>query len=287
MTYAVLLAAACGVDDDRAAIALSAELAQRQSSLVRVLMSLPDPVSAVTSWGPGGAYIAPEVIDELESIRDEQAATIAAVAKTAAANQGLAFGYGDSAPRLIVEPLQTPPWDALARALPLVDLVVMSGEAAKGAGLATGPFAETLMSARTPVLIARGGDLPENGVVAVAWNGGLEAGRAVRAAMPLLREAAKVVILQDPHGLDAAERDAAAPDRLAQYLTLSGVRVVEAVNVLQGRDGFPLAVAAEAAGARLLVAGAYGHARLREWVLGGATRALLESKGGPHLLIAH
>jgi hypothetical protein len=116
MTYAVLLAAACGVEDDRAAIALSAELAQRRSSLARVLMSLPDPVTAVTNGGPGGAYIAPEV-DELESVRDEQASTIAAAAKAAAARQGLFFGYGDSTPRLVVEPLQTPPWDSLARAL--------------------------------------------------------------------------------------------------------------------------------------------------------------------------
>jgi nucleotide-binding universal stress UspA family protein len=105
--------------------------------------------------------------------------------------------------------------------------------------------------------------------------------------MPLLREASKVVILQDPHGLDIAPGDSGDPARLAQYLVLSGVRAVEAIAVPHGREGGPLIDAARRADAKLLVAGAYGHARLREWVLGGATRAFLDAQDGPHLLIAH
>jgi len=43
---------------------------------------------------------------------------------------------------------------------------------------------------------------------------------------------------------------------------------------------------ARAAGAGLIVAGAYGHSRYREWVLGGVTRELLERAPVP-LLLAH
>jgi nucleotide-binding universal stress UspA family protein len=96
-----------------------------------------------------------------------------------------------------------------------------------------------------------------------------------------------VVFRRDAGGLAAEERDAAAPEKLIEYLGLCGIKGAEAVNVPRGREGPPLVDAARHAGARLLVAGAYGHSRLREWVFGGATRSLIEAADGPHLLIAH
>lgn len=288
MAYATILAAACGGDDDDNAVNLSASLAQRQSALVRVLMAFPDPALALADWGGmAGIYLAPEVLDQLEATQSELKAKVRACAEAAAKREGLALGPGKGGCRMVLEKRELLPWQALGLELPLADLVVMGAMPTQGAGLSSGPFADALMSGRAPVLIARGPELPMGSPVAIAWDGSLEAGRAVRAALPLLKEASKVVILQDPGELTDDEKDAAAPQRLIEYLQLSGITAVEAKTVPHGREGAPLVAAATGAGARLLAAGAYGHSRLREWVLGGATRALLDGAPGLHLLIAH
>lgn len=288
MTYATLLVAACGGDDDETAINLGSALGQRQSALVRVLMAFPDPALALADWGGlSGIYLAPEVLDELKATQDELKAKVRACSEAAAKREGLALGPGRGGCRMVIDPYELLPWQALGLVLPLADLVIMGSTPAKGAGLESGPFADALMSARAPVLIARGKELPAAHPAAVCWDGSLEAGRAVRAALPLLREASRVVILQDPDELSEDEKDTAAPQRLIEYLDLCGIGSVETMTVPRGREGGPLVDAAKSAGARLLVAGAYGHSRLREWVLGGATRALLEDAPGLHLLIAH
>ena len=292
MSYATLLSAACGVDGDDDAVSVSAQIAQRQAALVRALPAFPDQTIAATNWGASGAYLAPEVIEEFTRIRADLAGKLSACAEAAAAREGLAFGPGENGssrngPRLFVEPVPRLPWRALTLALPLVDLVVMSLGAAKGAGLSSGPFADALMAARAPVLITRGPDFPDKGVVGIAWDGGLEAGRAVRAAMPLLLEAEAIVILQDSHALEQDQREAAAPERLADYLRACGVKSTSSLQVSHGAEGAPLVAAAEKAGAHLLVNGAYGHSRVREWIWGGATRGVLAAQRGPHLLLAH
>lgn len=59
------------------------------------------------------------------------------------------------------------------------------------------------------------------------------------------------------------------------------------MQVRGAKVGPALLDAAQAFGAALLVAGAYRHSRLAEALFGGATRAFLEARDGPHLLIAH
>jgi nucleotide-binding universal stress UspA family protein len=131
------------------------------------------------------------------------------------------------------------------------------------------------------VLVARSG-FSVGGVVAIAWDGGKEASRAVRTAMPLLEKASKVVILSAP----AAAQRQFDPVDLKAYLGARGVKAE--ITALEGAgDAAPrLLKAAVEAGANVLVAGAFGHPRLQEFVFGGATRTFLNA-AAPSLFLSH
>jgi nucleotide-binding universal stress UspA family protein len=112
--------------------------------------------------------------------------------------------------------------------------------------------------------------------VAVLWNGSAQAARAVGDAMRLLRGAGEVTLLM-------ASEDHAAPPAgraLARRLAWCGIAARERPVPVEGRSaGAALLEAAMAAGADLVVMGAYGHSRVRELVLGGVTRhALAEAR---------
>ena len=118
--------------------------------------------------------------------------------------------------------------------------------------------------------------------MAIAWDGGKEASRAVRTAIPLLEKAAKVTILTAP----AAASRSFDPAGLQAYLEARGLK--SEIQTLEGSgDAAPrLLRAATEIGAELLVAGAFGHPRLQEFVFGGATRTFLTA-AAPSLFISH
>jgi nucleotide-binding universal stress UspA family protein len=147
-------------------------------------------------------------------------------------------------------------------------------------------FSQSLLTDRTPVLVARHDPDSLSGPAAIAWDGSPQAGRAVKAALPLLAMASEILVLQCVTGLD---RGAADPDvdPLNAYLKLHGVGQGTPVLVEGEDEGAALIAAAESRTAGLLVAGAWGHSRLRQAVFGGATRSFLRQKQGPNLLLCH
>ena len=128
-----------------------------------------------------------------------------------------------------------------------------------------------------PVLLMPGADMAFHAeVVAVAWDGSRAAARAVRDALPIIGGAKKVIILtvDDDKPLDSVRNDL-----LAEHLRYRGV-VCEFARVGRGTldIGDRLQQASLSAGAGLLVMGAYGHNRITEWVLGGATRGVVSRR---------
>jgi nucleotide-binding universal stress UspA family protein len=121
----------------------------------------------------------------------------------------------------------------------------------------------------------------------VAWDGSPEAGRAVRAAVPLLKDASIVAILQHTGELHATAGSAADPARLSRYLKAKGVKETTEQSVSGARPGTALLGAAQDLDAALFVAGAFGHARLAETVFGGATRTFLHAEDGLHMFLSH
>ena len=109
--------------------------------------------------------------------------------------------------------------------------------------------------------------------VLVAWKDVREARRAVFDALPLLAAAKEVVIAEIPEGDSRAEASSHVTDVAAW---LRGHGIVASTVVPESKAGVTgqLEKIAADIGAGAVVAGAYGHSRLREWILSGVTRHL-------------
>jgi nucleotide-binding universal stress UspA family protein len=115
----------------------------------------------------------------------------------------------------------------------------------------------------------------------VAWNASREATRAAHDALPLLQRADQVIV----YSINPSEKEPAPGADMAAHLVEHGVNALARHAV--GRDtsaGEALLAAAADHGSDLLVMGAYGHSRLRELVLGGATRHVLVNMTLPVLM---
>ena len=171
------------------------------------------------------------------------------------------------------------------------DLLVLSQDPAHGDAAPSTPRglpAHLVLNGVRPVLVVPEGyrGEPIADTVVAGWDGGGRALRALDAALPLLCRARSVkLVLVDPDLLSGLHGEEPGAD-MALYLARRGVTVEVVVERATATVGSTLARIAREAGAGLIVAGAYGHSRYREWVLGGATRELLERAPVP-LLLAH
>jgi len=171
------------------------------------------------------------------------------------------------------------------------DLVVLSRDVDPEPGIPPGvrrlPEHVALRGPR-PVLVVPPGyaDQPIASTVVAGWDGSTQALRALAAALPLLAHADGVrLVLVNPDQLSDVHGEQPGAD-MALYLARHGVKVDVVLERTHATAGDTLMKIARAAGAGLIVAGAYGHSRYREWVLGGVTRELLERTPVP-LLLAH
>lgn len=119
----------------------------------------------------------------------------------------------------------------------------------------------------------------------VGWNASREAARAVNDALPLLAEAEAVTVLavNPRHGV-GGHGDVPAAD-IVLHLARHGAHATAAHTLAEGiSDADILLNYAADLSADLIVVGAYGHSRMRELVLGGVTRALLNRMTVPVLM---
>ncbi len=157
-----------------------------------------------------------------------------------------------------------------------------------GAGVLDGAFFEAMLfDAGLPILVPRSDRVPDYATVLVAWDGSPVALAALRAAVPVLQAARDVRLAVAEPRDGAAEWLLPQAQDAATYLSRYGISAE--VNLLPGPKP-PVAEAlvnfAGEIDADLMVMGAYGHTRLRERLLGGVTRAMLE-RAPVSLLIAH
>jgi nucleotide-binding universal stress UspA family protein len=147
-------------------------------------------------------------------------------------------------------------------------------------------FAERLLLAagRPALVIPYAGDFPTVGTrVLVAWNASREATRALTDAIPILREAKQVdVIAFNPK--DAPHGEVPGAD-IGLYLARHGIKVSVSQQTAEDVDvGNQLLSRAADLDSDLVVMGAYGHSRMKELILGGATRTVLNSMTVPVLM---
>ncbi|HEX6859632.1 MAG TPA: universal stress protein [Caulobacteraceae bacterium] len=287
MSYAQILVVLSGAPDDESTVRIAASLAKQHGAVARVLVASPRVNPAVWSELGNGLYYSQEVRDAIAAGEAEMQRKSEALVRQAAAAGGLAFGPGEDGCRFVMTTSEATLWLGLRKELPLIDLVIVGQSSVREDGPFAGVLDSALMDGRAPLLVVRGGGPIDRRPAAVAWDGSIEAGRAVRAAAPLLQLADSVVILQDPERLDDSERGHAAPEALSAYFKLRGIGPVTNKPVMSTGPGEGLKQVATDMGAAVLVAGAFGHPRLLETVFGGATQALLADEQGPHLFIAH
>ena len=144
-----------------------------------------------------------------------------------------------------------------------------------------------LFDGAAPVIVCPG-HLPERvgSRIVVAWDRSLEALHAVRGALPFLKAAESVELTMiDPSVGESGEDDPGAD--MALLLSRHGVSVEVAQVPSTGLStSDALRKRIMDIGADMLVMGAYSHSRLREALIGGATRDMLEAPPVP-LLMAH
>lgn len=221
----------------------------------------------------GGVHVSNVMLDELREAEQLERARV----ETRLTHDGLSWDWinqdGDIAHMLL----------ALGR---LSDVIVVSRADPSG-NVLTRPddiVSDIAIHSRTPVLAvpAGRGDFEADRPVAIAWNGSYEAAHALRLAVPLLRLAASVHLIE----VGTPNEDLPAA-QAAAYLMRHGITAsVKAIGKPAGGTAQALRDAASAVDAGYLVMGAYGHSRLREAILGGVTRDLIAHAPLP-LFLAH
>jgi len=285
MGLKLIVVLASGRGRDERAINLGAQMAVEHDAKVEIRPVYSDSAADMIALGAAvGAALSQTVIDELLAAEGEVQRRIETVARMGAAKRGAAFGFGVGGSRISVLARKLQPALALARRTALADLVVLAHDQSGDSPMRR-HLGEVLLNLGAPVLVARG-DGGVAGAAAIAWDGSPQAGRAIRASLPMLQRASSVHVVQCPTGLDFQAND---PDigRLKDYLDLYGVGIDD-VELAEGDDeGAALLSLAQSRGAALFVAGAWGRSRVRETIFGGATRTFLQKDEGPSLLLAH
>jgi nucleotide-binding universal stress UspA family protein len=174
------------------------------------------------------------------------------------------------------------PSAAIIAAAVAADIVVVGpGDRSLLGTLASASAGDIVLRTGRPVLVAPG---EQDRIVArsilVAWKDTAEAQRAVADAVPFMKRAAAVTVVAVQEGSD---RPPELDDAIA-FLLRHGIAAK--ADVIQPK-GLTVEEAiidrARRSQADLIVAGAYGHSRFREWAFGGVTRALLTAAPVPCL----
>lgn len=254
-----------GGRDPEFAVRLEAALAVAMAVDGHVTVLIDTPIEGFVTTDPfGGTYVAREALAAALESDDLLAADV---------SQRL---QGSGVPFDVVQ-YEMNQVDALAHAARLADLVIVSHSSGLAGDLA--------LAASSPVLAlpASGGlHLPLERAC-IAWDGGNEAAAALRGAIPLLAGCAEVTVVtvarDTPKGFP--------PTDALRYLARHGVKA-ELLELVQGTSTEEtLGEAVAERNAQLLVMGAYGHGRIREFLFGGVTRFFLDERSSPPLLLAH
>lgn len=272
-------------DDGMADSVLShaAVVARRFAAEVQVVHCHP----RAADWMPYGVVVPNIVRRQIEEAAranvDGTADQLLAEFKARAAEHGLAEGPhdpGEATARFTnYEGKQV---DAVRHFGRLADLICVP-KPDKARNLGANTLKTALFSSGRPVMICPAsselvGDFCAH--VAIGWNGSLEAARASALAMPLIEAAGQVTILSTGD----VEHSATADEYLG-YLDLRGVRA--AVRQFEGRGnvGAKLLSETTAAGAGLLIMGAYHESYERETVFGGNSQAVVDATEIPVVMV--
>jgi len=260
-------------------LALATEITEWENN-VRYAASLAARLRGVLT----GSYIMPPQLAEYDFVPPALAAEITAVCReqtemalSAAkpfAQWAAARGVGATAWRVAEGALI----EVMAAAANWHDLIVLERNRVVSWMLA----GQLLLNVDIPcIIVPPGRDEAKLDTIAIAWDASVPCVRALHAALPLLKQASRVLLID---GAPLA-RPAEASEHIDDYLARHGLHATRLrIDPGSRNAGDAILAAASNAFADLLVMGAYGHNRFSEWVFGGATRHALERAEIPVLM---
>jgi nucleotide-binding universal stress UspA family protein len=230
-----------------------------------------------------GGYFPPETLEMLQhQMRERADAALARFTDAAKRNQ---ISFETRTDRVLYAAMA----EALATHARYADVVILGqGDPDAPEAPRDLPEAVTLASGRPSLVIPYIGPAATLGRrVTVAWDASREAARAVNDALPILERAEAVgIVTVNPSETPFGHGEQPGAD-IALHLARHGIKVE--VQRIEARDiDVPNIILSHIAdqSSDLLVMGAYGHSRLREFVLGGVTRTILHDMTVP-VLMAH
>jgi nucleotide-binding universal stress UspA family protein len=277
--YKTLLVSLNEIERSDALLDAALSIAQAHGAYLLGLYVIPAP----TVYPAVGPYVVPEVFDGLTRFFEEQSRRMRSKFETAVSRGGISGQW------LELRALGPTLAESVSELGRTADVLLVSDVNREGKTGVEFEFLENvILGAGRPVLILPRGGEPRlaGGLIVCGYNGSKESVRAIHGALPLLLRAEEVVLLwvDPPEGAGAASGSGG--------LMVDGLRrhgVPARFEALESKGANPAdAVLAQARGrgARILVMGAYGHSRIREFVLGGATRHALSNIAVP-LLMSH
>jgi len=236
-----------------------------------------DPIVPISGTG----YIPAEIIDT--QVADNQDAAKAAIDRFNAATART----GVSAETVTLSASAAGAGDQFARIARRFDLAIVPQAEPKGGTVEELIAETTLFESGRPMIVVpyiQKSPLKLDRVM-VCWDGSRQAARAIGDAMPLLAKAGKVevVIVTNERG----KQDEIEGADIGKHLARHGLKV-EVKRISAGKIDIGAALLSHAAdnATDFVVMGGYGHSRLRQFILGGVTRSILQSMTAP-VLMAH
>ena len=230
-----------------------------------VTIAIDTPIDRFVAVDPyGGTYVAREALEAALTADDALADAFAGRLE------------GDDVPFDVMQ-FETQPLEAMLATARLADLAIVSRTCGYAGDLA--------VDGRCPVLV-----VPSNKRIAfplktacIAWDGSDEAAAALRGCTRLLWGCSEVHVLT----ILSDKPQSFPPTDVLRYLSRHDIKAELHELPSNGSIEETLAEAVRGLGGELLVMGAFGHSRLREFLFGGVSRYFLEQENGPALLMAH
>ena len=291
MSLRRILVPVVGRDCDRSTLKMAAQIAQKVDAHIDALFVRVDPAQFFPNMGypyTGSGFVTQDILDSANKASDELAEKARDSVATVVREMGIRsaeHGEASDQPSISFHQATGPLFSVLQRESQLTDLVVYAyppkGIPSELANVLPG----LLLGCRRPFLIA-----PEEPVqslgnhIMIAWDADDEAASALRQAREFLpyAETVEVVMVTDDEAY--AEEEIARP---LAYLACHGVKAQSRIIFDEaGHAGDIILNTFDQSDADLLVMGAYGHSRVREFIFGGATRQILHQANFP-VFMAH
>lgn len=289
MSIRRMLVPVLGRDSDHSTLKTAILVAQKVGAHIDALFVRADAADFLPVMGEGySGIVAQDILDAVDTAGDELAKQAMNNVTKLAEASGLPIvkhGQPSAQPSISFHQAKGPLFAVLQQESQLTDLVVYTHPAQGLTSELANVLPDLLLGCRRPFLIA-----PENPVqsigshIIIAWNSGHEAASALRQARGFLPFADKVEVAMIADDEASGQAEIALP---LAYLACHGVQAETRLVIDKSKNAGDLILNEfENSGADLLVMGAYGHSRFREFIFGGATRQVLHQANFP-VFMAH